>query len=76
MRGVVVVLFVMAFVLKIGGLAMAPVVQDPLSRPKKVKATELYVVRNTPRGIRNNNPGNLRKTSINWKGEIVGDDPD
>lgn len=28
-----------------------------------------------PRGIRNNNPGNLRKTSIPWKGKIAGTDP-
>jgi hypothetical protein len=76
MRGVVVMLFVMAFVLKIGALAMAPVGLEPLSRPKRVKGAELYVVINTPRGIRNNNPGNLRKTSINWKGEVIGDDPD
>lgn len=30
-----------------------------------------YLGRNTfPRGIRNNNPGNLQKTSIPWKGKI------
>lgn len=27
-----------------------------------------------PRGIRNNNPGNIRKTSQAWRGEIEGDD--
>lgn len=27
-----------------------------------------------PRGIRNNNPGNIRITNINWQGEVVGDD--
>lgn len=27
-----------------------------------------------PRGIKNNNPGNIRKTNINWQGEIEGDD--
>jgi len=26
------------------------------------------------RGFRNNNPGNIRNTSIDWKGETVGDD--
>lgn len=26
---------------------------------------------NLPRGIRNNNPGNIRITKTNWKGEIV-----
>lgn len=26
-----------------------------------------------PRGIRNNNPGNIRKTSTHWKGEIQDD---
>lgn len=30
----------------------------------------------TPRGIRNNNPGNIRKSAINWKGETPGSDPD
>lgn len=29
-----------------------------------------------PRGIRNNNPGNIRKSAINWKGETPGNDPD
>lgn len=29
-----------------------------------------------PRGIRNNNPGNIRKSSTKWKGEIGGDDSD
>lgn len=29
----------------------------------------------TPRGIRNNNPGNIRRTDINWRGELVGGDP-
>lgn len=27
----------------------------------------------TPRGIRNNNPGNIRASSIVWKGEVRGD---
>lgn len=27
-----------------------------------------------PRGLRNNNPGNIRKTSTNWKGEVEGTD--
>lgn len=27
-----------------------------------------------PRGIKNNNPGNIRKTDIDWKGEIEGSD--
>lgn len=27
-----------------------------------------------PRGIANNNPGNIRKTDINWQGEVVGTD--
>lgn len=27
-----------------------------------------------PRGIRNNNPGNIRKTSTSWKGKIEGTD--
>jgi hypothetical protein len=30
----------------------------------------------TPRGIRNNNPGNIRRTDITWRGELVGGDPD
>lgn len=29
-----------------------------------------------PRGIRNNNPGNIRKTAIAWRGEIEGKDPE
>lgn len=28
------------------------------------------------RGFRNNNPGNIRKTTIDWKGEVKGDDSD
>jgi len=28
----------------------------------------------TPRGIRNNNPGNIRKTATDWKGEVEGAD--
>ena len=27
-----------------------------------------------PRGIRNNNPGNIRKSKIDWKGEVKGVD--
>lgn len=30
----------------------------------------------TPRGIRNNNPGNIRKGPTAWQGEVAGDDPD
>lgn len=33
-----------------------------------------YIGTNLPRGIRNNNPGNLVKTGIKWNGEIEGDD--
>jgi hypothetical protein len=34
-------------------------------------------IKSTVRGIRNNNPGNLRKTSIKWAGEVTpGTDPD
>lgn len=29
-----------------------------------------------PRGIRNNNPGNIRKTPTKWKGEVGGIDPE
>lgn len=29
---------------------------------------------NKPRGIRNNNPGNIRKTDVKWKGEVAGTD--
>jgi hypothetical protein len=29
-----------------------------------------------PRGIANNNPFNIRKTDINWQGEVAGTDPD
>lgn len=29
----------------------------------------------TPRGIRNNNPGNLRKSGEKWQGEVDGSDP-
>jgi len=29
-----------------------------------------------PRGLRNNNPGNLRKSSSVWMGEVPSDDPD
>ena len=29
----------------------------------------------TPRGIRNNNPGNIRKSAAVWLGKIAGDDP-
>jgi hypothetical protein len=30
---------------------------------------------NTPRGIKNNNPGNIRKSDIRWQGKVVGTDP-
>ena len=30
----------------------------------------------TPRGIRNNNPGNIRRTQIAWRGEVPGADKD
>lgn len=30
---------------------------------------------NAPRGVRNNNPGNLRKTEIQWQGKAAGTDP-
>lgn len=30
---------------------------------------------NIPRGIRNNNPGNIRKSSSRWKGKVPGSDP-
>ena len=34
-------------------------------------------IKSTVRGIRNNNPGNLRKTGIKWAGEVTpGTDPD
>ncbi|EPR43137.1 hypothetical protein dsx2_2497 [Desulfovibrio sp. X2] len=29
---------------------------------------------NTPRGIRNNNPGNIRKSAADWRGEVEGED--
>lgn len=29
----------------------------------------------TPRGIKNNNPGNIRKSDIKWQGKVVGTDP-
>lgn len=29
-----------------------------------------------PRGLRNNNPGNIRHGTAPWRGEIPGDDPD
>ena len=29
----------------------------------------------TPRGIRNNNPGNLRKSDAPWIGKVAGEDP-
>ena len=29
-----------------------------------------------PRGLRNNNPGNIRHSSTKWRGEIKGSDPD
>jgi hypothetical protein len=28
-------------------------------------------IKSTVRGIRNNNPGNIRKTNIKWAGEVV-----
>ena len=28
-----------------------------------------------PRGYRNNNPGNIRKSVVKWKGEVQGTDP-
>lgn len=31
------------------------------------------IARITSRGIRNNNPGNIRRTPINWKGEVPDD---
>jgi len=30
---------------------------------------------NLPRGLRNNNPFNLVKTSISWQGKVIGSDP-
>lgn len=30
-------------------------------------------IRKMPRGVRNNNPGNIRKTPINWQGETESD---
>jgi len=32
------------------------------------------VVYNATRGLRNNNPGNIRKTATDWRGEVVGSD--
>lgn len=29
-----------------------------------------------PRGIRNNNPGNIRKSKATWRGKVEGSDPD
>lgn len=29
-----------------------------------------------PRGIRNNNPGNIRKSDVLWVGKVTGEDPD
>ena len=29
-----------------------------------------------PRGLRNNNPGNIRHSPVRWKGEVIGNDPD
>ena len=34
------------------------------------------VIYNQTRGLRNNNPGNIRKSGTKWQGEIPGDDPD
>lgn len=30
----------------------------------------------TPRGVRNNNPGNIRKSATAWQGKVNGTDPD
>ena len=32
--------------------------------------------KDVPRGLRNNNPGNIRHSSTKWRGEIKGGDPD
>jgi hypothetical protein len=34
----------------------------------------MKIVGKVPRGIRLNNPGNVRKSSIYWKGEVIGFD--
>jgi hypothetical protein len=38
--------------------------------PVKTQVKTIYRNMTTPRGIRNNNPGNLVKTSIAWKGKV------
>ena len=30
---------------------------------------------NSPRGVRNNNPGNIERSAIAWQGEVAGNDP-
>jgi hypothetical protein len=35
---------------------------------------DLRNIPNLPRGLRNNNPGNLIKTSSNWQGSVPGND--
>lgn len=32
------------------------------------------LILNSTRGLRNRNPGNIRKTNIQWKGKVEGDD--
>jgi len=41
---------------------------------KKVSGVMTTVKSKLPRGLRNNNPGNIRKTSTFWQGETVGQD--
>jgi hypothetical protein len=39
-----------------------------------VEEADKFLLENSPRGVRNNNPGNIVKTSDSWEGEISGAD--
>lgn len=47
-----------------------------LSRPVSRNARIEPVQMSAPRGIRNNNPGNIRKSAADWVGKVEGSDPD
>lgn len=55
--------------------ATPPVSKTLPKTPAKAKAGTSIIIgdKSKPRGIRNNNPGNIRKSGSNWKGKIGND---
>ena len=47
----------------------------PKESPIAAAIREAYPDITAPRGIRNNNPGNIERGPRKWQGEIIGDDP-